>query len=100
METTYFDSERANDKDSNPFAFFPHEHDPLKNKAAVAKRSVIGPRKITVENRSDNNLAKEERLIHGPSRRMFRLYFDELPTGKQGDRMLAYLRDGKFIDSK
>ena len=100
VESTYFDVERANDKDKNPFAFFPHEHDPLKNKEALGKRSAIGPRKITIQNRTMTDLAKDERFIHAPSKRLFRLYFDELPTGKQGDRMLAYLRDGKFIDSR
>jgi hypothetical protein len=100
VDTTYFDGERADDTDRNPFAFFPHSHDPLKFNSKTRSSHQPSSRKLTITNQAVQDLTKQEQLIHEASRKLFKLYFDELPTGKQGDRMLAFLRDGKFIDSK
>jgi hypothetical protein len=100
VDSTYFDIERAADKDNSPYAFFPHEHNPIRSQGAASKQSLSAKRKLTVVNRTSTDLTKDELFIHKPSRKLFKLYFDELLTGRQADRMLAYLRDGKFIDSK
>jgi hypothetical protein len=101
VSSTYFDNERADDKDKSPYAFFPHEHDALKSvpRTTQIKRSVLGPRKLTIEKQSVDH-AKDAKYTHQPSKNLFKVYFDELPTGKQADRMLSFLKDGKFIDSK
>jgi hypothetical protein len=52
-----------------------------------------------VTNPTFSDLQKNDTLIHWPSYNLFKIYFDELPTGKQADRMLVFLRDAKFIDS-
>jgi hypothetical protein len=101
VESTYFDSERANDQDRSPFAFFPHQHDVFLSKGAVSNRRLAArPRKLTIVDPTMTDHTKDAKWIHEPSRDLFKLYFDELPTGRHGDKMLAYLRDGKFIDSR
>jgi hypothetical protein len=77
-----------------------YSHDALKPKGSLAKRSQERLRKFTIVDPSVVDLRKDESYTHEPSRDLFKVYFDELPTGKQGDRMLSYLRDGKFIDIK
>ena len=100
VDSAYFDNERANDTDRNPLAFFSHVHDPLKHQSAPLKRLRPDSRKLVVLNQKIADHTKDAKYIHEPSRSLFKLYFDELPTGRQGDRMLAYLQDGKFIDAK
>jgi hypothetical protein len=76
-------------------------HDPLsKSQGVVTTRSAASPRKFTVTDSKLRNHTKDPRFVHEPSRNTFKIYFDELPTGKQADRMLSYLKDGKFIDSR
>jgi hypothetical protein len=100
VTSAFFASERSNDTDKNPYAFFPHQHDPLNSKGAViVGRRDMDKRKMTVKNPALVDLTKNASIIHTPSVDLFKIYFDELPTGKQADRMIAFLRDAKFIDS-
>jgi hypothetical protein len=100
VTSAYFASERTNDTDRNPYAFFPHQHDPLASTGAIkVGQRDMHKRKISVKNPALNDLTKNSSMIHKPSVDLFKIYFDELPTGKQSDRMIAFLRDAKFIDS-
>jgi hypothetical protein len=100
VTSAYFSSERSNDTDRNPYAFFPHQHDPLTSAGAIiVGRRNMDKRKISVKNPAFDDLTKNSSMIHKPSVDLFKIYFDELPTGKQSDRMIAFLRDAKFIDS-
>jgi hypothetical protein len=99
-ESVYFDDERANDIDRSPFAFFEHAHD---IRAVVSHRKQTGEtklRKLDVTYKTETNHRKDPKFTHEASRGLFKLYFDETLTGKQSDKMLAFMRDGKFIDSR
>jgi hypothetical protein len=90
--SVYFFDERADDKGRSPIAFFPHQHDPLRSKGASPTRQLPFQRKLTISDPRVTGHIKEDRLTHEPSRNTFKLYFDELPTGKQADRMLSFLK--------
>jgi hypothetical protein len=100
VSSVYFSSERADDRDRSPMAFFPHQHDPLRSKSAISTRRLQKKRKLAISDPSAVDQVKEQKYIHGPSRDTFKIYFDETLTGKQGDRMLQFLKDGKWIDAR
>jgi hypothetical protein len=99
VDKSYFVAERR--PDNSPIAFFPHQHDPLANSSAVSKRRhAMGTRDLTILNPLVTALVKEDSKIHGPSRDLFKVYFDESLNGAQTDKMLSWLKDANFLDGK
>ncbi len=71
----YFDEERTNDKDKSPMGFFPHQHDPVSGVGASTQGG------FQVLNASARGHVKPTEHIHDASRDVFKIYFDEFPTG-------------------
>ncbi|EKX47388.1 hypothetical protein GUITHDRAFT_106834 [Guillardia theta CCMP2712] len=83
---------------SFPKGFFPHEYDA--NWLDANLDGTLSLEELAMDKSYETVHEKDAKVVHGEDRNSFKLFFDERLTQKQAQAMVAFAKDGKFLDAQ